>query len=99
MRIMAWPTMSSRPMSTRKSSNICAALVLKPTQPSFVGRIDGNSTTRGGWGSGGRPIRLIIRSVNSVVLMHIASAIDTSMWAPVPVRRAWLAAARPAAAP
>ena len=46
-------TMSARPMSTRKSSNIWAALVLNPTHPSVVGSMDGNSTTRGGCGSGG----------------------------------------------
>ena len=82
-----------------RSENIWAAFVLKPTQASLVGSMDGNSTTLGGWGKGGRSIRLIMRSVNSPVEMHITSAMDTSIWAPRPVRRALVTAASPLAAP
>ena len=99
IRTMAWPSRSARPMRTRKSLNIWAALVLNPTHPSSVGSIEGNSTTRGGWGSGGLPMRLIMRSVNSVAQTHITSVRDTSMWAPSPVRMACWTATRPVAAP
>ena len=46
--ISASSSQSGRSIRTRKSWNICIALVLKPTQPSAVGSIDGSSTQRAG---------------------------------------------------
>ena len=48
---------SGRSISRQKESNCSRVLVLKPTQPSELGSIDGSSTVRAGLVSGGRPAR------------------------------------------
>lgn len=94
------PRRSARPIMVRKSSNICRVLVLKPTQPSALGSIEGNSTDRAGNGIGwGRPSRLHMTSTNRLLQRLMTSVMDTSMWAPGPPRRAWRMAAKAAGAP
>ena len=82
------------PDHLRERRNWAEPLVAKPTQPSAVGSTDGTSTKRPiTSGSGPRPSNCAATAWNWLNAMVIASNVETSTWAPRPVRRTpWSAA-------
>jgi hypothetical protein len=90
---------SGRSISSRKSWNCCRELVLKPTQPSAVGSIEGSSIERAGVpATFGRPNMLFNRSVYIVPAMFMTSSSEKSMCSPRPSPRARRTAASAATA-